>query len=498
MFDGLHRVAMGATLSLAMVWPSIGIADPITVWLEGEPPEARFTERADRLTGGTSHLDAVDLRFPPGPLSERDEASINRVLGAVKTGLARWDEFEVELAIARDIQLALDHVTIVPNERDRQALFEALLFQGAAAVRAFEPEDFLTHDDAAQFRVDFDGTVLPKPWVDAYAVLGEGEFTRQMIVDGTAWVDLQRYKEAIEGLAPATIGVDTSIGQLWVDGQPAPAGETSVELRPGRHWLHVVYNGEIRGRQIVDLKPGETIAMPSAVPMDDVDVASARVMLGSRAGFPDSVTASLEDLEKFHGGPVFVGAIENGRSLVVPWSSSASLDDDRLVTVVLGAEIGGGAMLSPLFEQNEEGGLFAAGAVHASAGLELGISYFILSAGVDVGITPGRTMAFANNAETKNISTAVFPQPWAGLGFYALRPTAKRATFQVIGTVGWNAPSHLAYGGKLTVGVPIDNRVRWFRITAGANYGPQTLWKLDDDPQEMITAYLRIGLGSRL
>jgi hypothetical protein len=232
--------------------------------------------------------------------------------------------------------------------------------------------------------------------------------------------------------------------------------------------------------------------------MLDVDDASTRVMLGSKAGFPDAVTASLTQLYEHHGGPVYVGAIENGRSLVVPWSPDAALDDERLVTVVLAGEIGGGTVVTPGFEQNEGDDLFVAGAVHAGASLEIGISYFLIAGGADVAMTPGRTLTFANNAETENVAISVLPQPWGGIGFYALRPTGRKATFQMLGTVSWNAPSHLAYGGRLTVGVPVDDRGRWFRITAGGNYGPRTLWNLDTDPQAMITGYLRIGLGSRL
>jgi hypothetical protein len=77
-----------------------------------------------------------------------------------------------------------------------------------------------------------------------------------------------------------------------------------------------------------------------------------------------------------------------------------------------------------------------------------------------------------------------------------LRPTKAAPTLSIHGTVAYMAPTHLAYGGRLTVGIPIDDAPTWFRIVLGGSYGPDSLRDLDGK-QPLFTGWLRIGFGVR-
>ncbi len=494
----LNHRTIGSAIVLWTALASQAIAAPITVWLEDAPPEERLTLRADRRTGGTEHLASPDLAFPPQPLTAADGEAIDALRATLKGAEARWEEFEVELELAREVQVALEAVTVLREDQDRFEVIEALLFQGAAAVRAFEPDTFPVEDAAAGFRAFAGEEVIPKPWMDAYALLATEEIRRTNLIDGTAWIDFLRYSAALEALAPATLEIDPAFGRVWIDGAPVPDDTTSVTLRPGRHWVHVVRDGVVSGRITVRLDPGQAMPMPRQLPADDVEAARGKVVLGSKAGLPDTVVTNLARLEKVHGDQVFLGTMDAGRMVLVPYSGGAELVDSRLVTVVLSAEIGGGAMLTPIFNEGETDIEKLAGIMHGGAGLELGISYFLIAAGADVAISPAHTISFGNRDETDNIAISVYPQPYGGLGFYALRPTGRKPTLAFLGHVSWNAPSHVAYGGRISVGAPVDSRLRWFRFTLGGSYGPQTLWNLQNDPRPMITGFLRVGMGARL
>ncbi len=477
--------------ALAFAYAAPALAEPVTVWISDTAPEARTVERADLQTGGTLHLWSVDLAFPPMPETPKDGEHIEQVLAAVENGKARWDEFEIELAIAKDMKMVVGDVSLLRSDRDRTDLAGALIFQGTAEARAFDPNTFASDERAKDFRYDGPSASVPRAWLDAYALMGKLA-DRSMFADGTAWQHYQRVSGTIEGLPKATLTVEDVGGDVWVDGRKAPVG--SIPLTPGKHYLHVVRGGIVHGRAILDAAPGGAYATPRAVDAESLAVTREKVLTGKVTGLPESVVASLALLAADHeGGPLFLGADDGRRFYVVSYDGKAALKDTRLVTGVLYAEIGGGILATPIFEQaTDPTALYAAGAASAGLGFEVGISYFAFGGGIDGTFTPGNTIQFASGEA--NSSVAVFPQPHFEIGAYAVRPTKPTPTFVILGGIAWLAPAHLGYGGRMAVGIPMKNETTWVRVSLGGYYGPSTLW----DPaagQAAVSAFARVGFG---
>ncbi|HMV69941.1 MAG TPA: hypothetical protein PKA64_24085, partial [Myxococcota bacterium] len=230
---------------------------------------------------------------------------------------------------------------------------------------------------------------------------------------------------------------------------------------------------------------------------EHVEAAHAAVAAAQLSGLPDDVRAAVTALGERYGGPVFLAAM-SGRHGVVVSADGTIREVDRLVTAMLTAEVGGGVLSSQLIEETADGRKPTAAAFSGGVGFELGVSYFLLDVGLDATVTPGRTVAFARAGGDGNAVVSVHPQPHAGLGAYILRPVSDTPTLSIAADVMWSGPAHMVYGGRIAVGVPLDARHNWLRIVAGGGYGPQTLWKLPDDPIREIVGFLRVGLGARL
>jgi hypothetical protein len=487
-------------LMSALGWliADVAVAAPTVVWLQPELPPAEELDRADHKTGGTEHITALELAFPAEPWSDVDTQHLADVQEAVENAFTRWNDFEVELPIATDLGMTLDSVTALRDERDLSVLISALLLQGSAVVRAFEPTEFGSDARAADWRVVVDGAAVPKPWVDAWAlagVAGRSSFLKTDFVDAAAWADWQRLSPAIAKLEGATLTWDARIGEVFIDGKAASGG--SARVRPGQHRVHVLRDGAVSGRSTFEVAAGATTAVPGRVSEGDLESARQLALAGSVLGMPASVEAGLEALARSRGGPLYLGALDEGKAGVVEWGVGARLLERSVFTAVLTADMGGGIQMSSLYEE-ADGDSRLAGAMSGGFGFDLGFSYFLLNLGMDVSVTPGSTVQFANNDGDDNVAVSVFPQPHAGIGVYFLRPIADTPTLSLQGDVSWVGPAHLAYGGRIAVGVPIDAKKNWFRVVVGGSYGPSTLWKLPEDPVSMTSAWLRVGVGSRL
>lgn len=484
-------------------------AEPVTVWLTDQAPQERFLLRADRQTGGTLHLWSLDVRYPPTPETPADDSSFRAVLSAVAAGKERWEEFEVEPLIADEVRSAVSAVTLLNSERNRGDLVRALLFEGAAVARGFDPRVLEERAGLKALRFEHDGRVIPRAWLDAYALAGRAA-DRSDMVDGTAWYHYEDIGKWLGRLPKASLEIPDGIGEVFLNGAPVESG--IQEVPPGRHYVHTVRAGVVHGRQVVDLAPGEARAFPASVSEEDLGAARERVLAGKRVGMPESLQAAVLALSKHHDGEAFLAALDGNRMEIVGFAAGAAVKDSRLVTVMLDGGVGGAAMIAmggdagvPIFSElndsavvDNPGQTGAVPAAMASFGLEVGISHFLVAAGVDLMTSPGRTITWADGESNQHAS--VFANPWGGLGAYIVRPTKKTATLAILGTAGWMSPSHALYGGKLIIGVPIDDAGNDFRVSLGGSYGPDTVWQepLVQARQPLATAWLRIGFGARL
>ena len=321
--------ALLAAFALLLPAPAARAAEGIVIWMHDAVPSERDTAKAERLSGAASHLAHADLAFPPQPATPEDASRIEALREAVASGKARWDEFDIELTIARELEAALVPITLIRDRRDHQDIVDARLFQGAAVQKAFSPEMFATSDDAQPFRRSFPTLVGNAPWLAAMALDPERDFTRADVADGSAFPDLQALRDPY-GLLPSG-AVDLSGlpdgAKLIVNGlEVTPDAEGRLELRPGSHYSHVLRSGKVSGRQMLEVQPGETAPLPMLVDATELEQARAQVLLGLTTGLPDDVKSSIEFLSKHHKGPIFVAALDDKERLtILPYARGAQL-----------------------------------------------------------------------------------------------------------------------------------------------------------------------------
>lgn len=489
------RCMLAAALWMVLA-PSAQAAD-IVVWMQPDPPDERMIQRADNKTGGTAHLTGADLAFPPAPASPQDQAAYDTLEQAVADGLARWEEFEVELEIAQTLDASFAAISIVRSEDDLEDLRDAFLFQGAAVGRAFERLELEEGERAAAFRQPLGNGIVIRAFVDAVALDPDRNIQRNDLLDGTAWTDFRRDEDIIEGLMSGSLDVARAPegATVILDGTPM-AGSGPFPVAPGRHWVHLLHRGVVSGRAVVDVTEGETERLPVAV--DDADLARAadRIGQGTTTGFPASVKAALDQVGEYYGGQVFVAADNDGRLTLLPYARGARLAESTPVTVVASGEVGGGVIISPLFDKALEGGSAVGGAVQGGLGIEIGIYHFAIVGGFDAAFTPGQSITYGNAQSTDNVTLAIYPQPWGGLGAYILRPIGRNPTLLVAAQGGWNGPAHIGVGGRLSFGIPLDDRGTWFRITALGTTFPKSMWDEAEDHAMHVLA-LRTGFATR-
>lgn len=486
----------------ANICSGLAYASPLTVWLEDEVPDAAVRERADNKTGGTEHTGLRTLLFPAVQVRPHDGTAVQDLRDAVAAGLDQWDEFEIELVIAQDLQVAMDDVGLLRSREDAEVMLDALVFQGAAVARAFDPEDFAKSKKAEPFRTVVGGAAVPTAWINAHALvtaLGRDALSRQDFVDNNGWQDFQRVSSAITSQPMSHLTWNPAAGELVLDGHPVTDTDGEVDVRPGVHHAYLVRDDAPCAAAVVSAPAGQTIPLPASATPDEVQRARQRVATGEATNLPESLASVISALEEVQGGPLYLGVVDDeGHMNLATFTADAVLRDKQLFSAVLFAEVGGGIQSTSLFNEVAEGKKPVAAAISGGAGVEFGISYFLIGLGVDGAITPARTISSANASSTENNASSVFVQPWGGIGAYILRPVSDTPTLSILGEVNWNSPAHLGYGGRLTLGVPLDSRRNWLRLSAGATYSPSTLWKLPDDPLSLLTGWFRIGMGARL
>jgi len=476
----------------------------VTIWLDGVVPEPELLQKADKLTGGGLHLAHVDLAFPPTPLTADDAARYDALRAAVADGRSRWDAFDVELPIATKLEGALSVIDVIRDDRDRDDLINARIFQGAAASKAFEPREFLDDERAAPFREELPGVAVNRPWLFAMMLAPDRVFTKADLGDGPVFSQLEHYQQLIGDLAPGAIDL-SGIPQgatVVVDGVALDPDATRVDVRPGEHYVHLLRNGRVSGRMHLNVAPGVTEKVPLGVDALAVEQARVRVISGATTGFPKELKEALDDVMAQYPGPVFVAAVDtahNDRITVLPYARNAQIIPPRAVTMVVSGELGAGFIRSSLFA-NSIGTPINAGAIDAGFQLELGVYNAVLLAGSDLAITPSHTTRHAAPGGQQNLNTPVLIAPYGGLGAYVLRPNKEHVTVLIAGTYGWDHPAHMTIGGRLALGIPLNDHA-WFRLDAGIKgaSAPMGDWKtwLNDAEAPLSVKLARMGFASR-
>ena len=245
-----------------------------------------------------------------------------------------------------------------------------------------------------------------------------------------------------------------------------------VSVAPGMHYLHVLADGVISGRQRIEVTSGAEVSVPFFVDHTELSLAKSKVVNGVTTGFPESVKSAIESIAKSRKGAIFVGAMDdNGQPVILPYARGAKLAQNRKGAFILFG--GAGFALSKSKILDEEGlvnedwvptGL-------AQFGFEASYSYFCVTAGVDASVPSGRSVRFGTpDGETAedDQSTLILPQPWFGVGSYILRPFDNSHTLLVAATMEYLFPAHTGVRRSDFLGLALTI---WKCLVSGDGWG---------------------------
>ena len=277
---GFGRVSMRRLLCLMLI-SLLGVPlahAGVVIWLEDELPDEKVLKRSDTRTGGTGHLASSYLAYPPSPVDDADQDSYELLRVAMDEANRRWEEFEIEYAIATGFEQVIDGVGVVRDERDRDAVVSALLFQGAATHIAFEGDGLKVDERAEPFRLASSGKVINLPWTRALAMDSHRIFRRSDLADGASFPALQSAQSDIDTLPLGRIILPPLMAGervVW-NGVMQESAVRELTVHPGRHWVHLMRDDVVHGRAVLDVAPLDEVTFPSAVSAEEMETARAK------------------------------------------------------------------------------------------------------------------------------------------------------------------------------------------------------------------------------
>ena len=478
---------------------SEGTGRATLVWLQAEPPSEDLRQKAEKLIGSSAvHASWGDIAFPAAAFGKDDEARFAALDRAGTDARAKWDAFDAEREIAAGLGTAVSAVDVIRNEADRKLLASALLLQGAAALRIVPESDFATAEPVAGYRTFVGSSALVRPFVDALAIEPDGVWTRDDVLDGSAFTRLGAERDATKAAGKAKLEVAAMPGgvALVVDGRPLDPGATSAEIGPGKHYVHALVGGRISGRRVLDAVAGATVPFEPTVSRGELDAASARVLEGNKE-IPEDVATAATAVGTRNGAltPTFLATLDDkGKVQVLPYAGGAAFQKRAAVTVLLSGSVGGAVVNSSAFV-GSEGTAKSAWGVGGNLGAEVGIYNLALYGGSSLVLTPGDAMRFAVS-ETENTESNAYFQPYGGVGLYLPRPDAKKVLVLLGAHYAWMSPGAQGVGGRVAIGLPSGDGT-WFRIELD---GLSAVQMPEFDAEGTPTSYaaVRLGFGRKL
>ncbi len=470
------------------------------VWMSPELPSQELRQKAEKLVGsGAVHAAWGDLAFPPTAFGPQDEARLAAVDRATTDARKRWDEFDAEREITAGLGAAVGAVDVLRDDADRKLLAKALLLQGAAALRIVPEAQFSTAADVEPYRLFVGSNAVVRPFVDALALEPEGVWTREDVLDGSAFTRLAADREAAAGQAHATLSVaEMPAGiSLVVDGRPLAAGATTADLAPGRHYVHAIVDGKVAGRRLVDAAAGAALPFEPVVSRGELDEARAQVLAGSK-DVPEDVAKAVTTVATRGSTltPTFLATLDDkGKVQLLPYTGGAAFQKREAVTVILAGSVGGAVIQSPAFVDavGEQTNGFGVG---GNLGAELGIYNLAVYGGTSLVLTPTQSMRYANGDNTENVDTNAYFLPYGGLGVYLPRPDRKKVLVLLGAHYGWMSPGAMGIGGRASLGIPTGDGT-WFRIELDALRGVQ-MPGFPAEGEPTVYGGLRLGFGRKL
>jgi hypothetical protein len=490
---------MLALLPLALA-AEPGMAPAVVVWAQDAVPDEETRRKAERSTGPAKHLAWGDVAVDVAPFSSEDEARLAALKQATASARGKWDQFDVELGIARELDAATDNLQVVRDEADRKLLIDALLLQGSATLRAVPESRFSAADELASLRSQVGAKTVAQALVDAAALDPERTWTRADVPDGQTLAKLQALQEDLRAQPRSLLAIEPMPAgvTLVVDGRPLANVPAELPLEPGHHYVHLLVNGKIAGRKELDLEPGGRAALAPALSKDELAAARKAVVAGTREVGADFARAA-ESAGRRTNPPsrTFLAAVDDeGTHTVLPWSNGAQIVKRPVVTAVLAGAVGGNLLVSPAFA-DANGSPTMAGGFGGDLSFELGITYAVIYGGAQLTMTPQYRMKYDADGSLPNEETPVYVRGYGGLGLYLPRPSKTQPLLMLGGNFGYMTPGALGPGARVSFGVPLSGDGTWLRFDLDGFRGVQQA----DFPGEGEATWmgaLRIGFGRLL
>jgi len=437
-----------------MLWASVALAGDggSAVWL-GVEPDPTLLPQATSVT-----LEALS---PAQAVSDADRQAVALLQQELEDVGPLIDEFDGELAIMSRLDAAINDVHVLESDADRELLYDALVFQGFAVHRYFQ--DQLATDPAAEpYRIDLNGTVTVRPWVDAVALDPDRDPSPGMLPDESEAIAFDEARAQIRLAPRASVMADMPDGAaIAVDGWPAEPG-ARAKVAPGYHRVTVVYDGMVVARAEGRVMSGEDLDVVVGAMSEDVSALQAPLSEGPEGyGLPPKVADLLGGLE----GPVHLvvpGDRKGPYVYVVDGQAATRLvqeSDAPEETVVLRLGAGGGWMYDGgwYVDNYFDGAPSEKSTVNAATPIVTGgfevrpHRLAAVGAGVDLAIPTGAYSTLPSGDQA--IRLRAHPHVAAGLPWV-------QATF------GYLFPWNLAVGARAHL--PIGDRLE---LTAAGTYG---------------------------
>ena len=493
-------LAVAASLVPTALATDVATSPGVVVWTQEDVPPAEVCAKVEKQTGAASHVAWSDLAFARTPWGKSDDAHLAALEQTLSAARSRWDQFDVELAVANDLAASTTLVESLRGDDDRKLLVDALLLEGAAALRVVPDARFSTAPELATLRRELGGRTAPSALLDVVALEPSRVWTRSDVPDAATLARLTALQVEVRAQPRATIRLGALPGDVTavLDGRPYTGSEPEVSVEPGHHYLHLVIHDKIAARQEFDVEAAGVVELAVAVSRKDLEVARTRVLAGG-LDVPDTVARAANGAGARTKPPsrVFLAALDDkGNATVLPFANGAALQRERIVTVLLTGTFGGGVLLSPAYT-GRGGELTAAPAFGGDLGFEIGITYAVVYGGTTLLLTPSEQMKFANDEKTENVETNAYVRPYGGIGLYLPRPDADAPLLFLGGNYGWTSPGTLGFGARLAFGVPLSGDGTWLRFVLDGTRGTQ-MAGFPGEGEPVWGGALRIGFGRLL
>ena len=495
--------ALASLLLLAL--PGVAAASHVQ-WLGELPPESQ-RQQVERSTGPARHVDGSVLAWPTDPEAlARSQQAMDELGGVLTASQGRWEAFDVEADIARNLGQAAAELALLEGPTERERLYGSLLLQGAAVYWAWPPQERERSPDAEVYLHDVQGQRLLRPWTDAVALFPDREPAREDLPDQASYDAFHRQRNhllAQRRAELAVLGLPAG-SEIWVDGLVVQ-DPARVSLVAGQHRVHLLRDGVVAVPRQLWLEPGQRLELEGLITVEDLERATERVLAGNLLELPQPVKDRVLELRSDAGSEPYYLAAAGGRgkplSLEIAGDTPWILGEyERDTALLIDVALGAGVMASTAFQESDGATAHGAAATVLDVGGQFAWRRWAVLVELAVSDTTGRAgVEYGDVATTDNVVASSFARFTVAPGFYVLRLRPRRTSFVVAAPIGLLSPAHGGVGAQAWFGIPMG-RTTWLRLGLDFyKFNELAKWVDVDGVNDPLTSIsLRVGVAQKL